>query len=164
MARMFVAVWPPVEVLDAIAGLGRARRPGVRWTSRDQWHVTLRFLGECDPAEAARALAALGARRTRAVIAGPPGRLGRNVLVVAVSGLDDVATAVVAATAGVGVAPDPRPFHGHLTLARLQGVPACSLVEGALQGAWDVDEVALVRSTLARSGARYETVGTFPLL
>ena len=55
-ARLFVAVWPPPEVLDVLAALPRTERPGVRWTTRDQWHVTLRFLGMADPAEAVEAV------------------------------------------------------------------------------------------------------------
>src|SRR3972149_10703388 len=48
MARAFVAVVPPDEVLDAVdLALSRARTrlPGARWSTRDQWHITLQFLG-----------------------------------------------------------------------------------------------------------------------
>ncbi|MEA2686121.1 MAG: hypothetical protein QOE93_1316, partial [Actinomycetota bacterium] len=44
-ARLFVAVWPPAPLLDAVAALDRPAVPGLRWTGREQWHVTLRFLG-----------------------------------------------------------------------------------------------------------------------
>ncbi|MER3453020.1 MAG: RNA 2',3'-cyclic phosphodiesterase, partial [Acidimicrobiia bacterium] len=43
--RLFVAVWPPEEVLDVVAKLPRPGVVGLRWTSREQWHVTLRFFG-----------------------------------------------------------------------------------------------------------------------
>ncbi len=33
MPRLFVAVWPPDEILDEIAALPRADEPGVRWTA-----------------------------------------------------------------------------------------------------------------------------------
>ena len=46
--RLFVAVRPNEAVLDAVAGLARPERPGVRWTTQPQWHVTLRFLGGVD--------------------------------------------------------------------------------------------------------------------
>ncbi len=59
--RCFVAVLPPPGVLDVLARLDRPAAPGVRWTHPDQWHVTLRFLGEVDPGEASAALAGLNA-------------------------------------------------------------------------------------------------------
>ncbi len=46
--RLFVAVWPSAAVVDELRGLERPARPGVRWTTADQWHVTLRFLGEME--------------------------------------------------------------------------------------------------------------------
>ena len=32
MARLFVAVWPPDDVLDAVAALERPAQDGLRWT------------------------------------------------------------------------------------------------------------------------------------
>ena len=47
--RLFVAVAVPVhaadELDDAVAPL-RQSWPGLRWTGRDAWHLTLAFLGE----------------------------------------------------------------------------------------------------------------------
>ncbi|NIR41602.1 MAG: RNA 2',3'-cyclic phosphodiesterase, partial [Actinobacteria bacterium] len=55
MPRLFVAVWPPPSVVDLLARLPRREEPGVRWTTEAQWHVTLRFLGRADPADATAA-------------------------------------------------------------------------------------------------------------
>ena len=44
MPRLFVAVWPPDDVLDRLAVLPRPEVDGLRWTDQDHWHVTLRFL------------------------------------------------------------------------------------------------------------------------
>ena len=44
--RCFVAVWPPPDVIEALGGLSRPPLDILRWSSRDQWHVTLRFFGE----------------------------------------------------------------------------------------------------------------------
>ena len=78
--RLFVAVWPPPEVLDLVAEIDRPALAGVRWTTRDQWHVTLRFLGRMDGIEAAAARlaeAAAAVRGGRGVgSAGPVGRGG----------------------------------------------------------------------------------------
>lgn len=163
MARLFVAVVPPPEVLDLVAGLPRAERRGVRWTTRDQWHVTLRFLGEADPDEARDALAGVRAPACEAVLGPRVGRLGSHVLVVPVQGLDVVAADVVACTAHLGKPPDSRPFFGHLTLARLKGSPACGLTDTEVRARWPVSSVALVESHLHPTGARYEIVADVPL-
>src|SRR4029453_17415359 len=104
-----------------ISALPRPERVGVRWTRRDQWHVTLRFLGRVEqPAQAAAALASIDVPRTEAVLGPDVTRLGRGVVCVEVHGLEEVAAAVVNATAAVGRPPEKRPFHGHLTLARVK--------------------------------------------
>src|SRR5215210_1263063 len=103
MARLFVAVSPPEEVLDRIAALDRPEAAGVRWTDRGQWHVTLRFLGRVDDVTAAaEALAGVRAAPAVASLGPAVGRFGHRVLHVPVAGLDAVAAAVVAATAHVG--------------------------------------------------------------
>jgi len=151
---LFVAVWPPAEVLDRIEALDRPGADGVRWTRRDQWHVTLRFLGEADEAASADALARVVGDRTEAVVGPRVERLGRGVLHLPVVGLDEVATAVIAATAGVGQPPEDRPFRGHLTLARVKRRPPRGYVGTPFSARFAVDEVCLVRSA---DGA-YDTI------
>ena len=93
----------------------------------------------------------------------PVGRLGRNVLMLPVDGLDSLASAVADVTSALG-RPEPRArFLGHLTLARLKGAPACGLVGEHLAAAWTVDEVQLVESTLRQTGAEYRTISTVAL-
>lgn len=183
MPRLFVAVWPPDEVLDAVAALPRPEVPGLRWTGREQWHVTLRFLGQVDDAGVvAAALGSLAGERPvgagplageRPVGAGPleavagPAveRFDRRVLHVPVAGLEPVAAAVVAATAAIGQPPDDRPFAGHITIARAIGrarPPLAALVGTPIAGRWPVDEVCLVASQLSSKGARYEVLDCFP--
>lgn len=168
--RLFVAVWPSAQVLDLLDRLPRSDHPAVRWTPRDRWHVTLRFLGEVDEGELpalSQALAAIAAARpARRVRLGPAtARLGRSVLVVPVSGLDDLGEAVTAATRELGARPEDRAFSGHLTIARARGkgaVPA-RIAGEPVEAAWDVMEVALVRSRLGGGGPRYDTMTCFPL-
>ncbi len=161
--RLFVAAWPSVEVADALAGLPRPEAPGLRWTRPDQWHVTLRFLGEADPDEATAALDELAAAPAVAEL-GPATRLlGKRVVVAAVAGLDDLAASVVAATAGVGEPPEERAFTGHLTLARSKGPVPPGAVGTPVAGSFPVDEVCLVRSRTLTEGAAYETLARFRL-
>lgn len=160
VVRLFVAVTPPDTVLDAVARLRRPARPGVRWTTREQWHVTLRFLGEVDdpaPVVAALDRAVLPAAEAR--IGPRVGLLGRGVVMLPVAGLDGLAAAVVAATAGIGEPVGDRPFRGHLTLARVRrGGSARGLLGEELDRTFAVREVALVRSHLGAGPARYEVL------
>ena len=155
--RLFVAVQPSDAVLDVVAGLARPERPGVRWTTRPQWHVTLRFLGEVDdPAPVVAALEAAPLAPCEAVAGPRVAALGRSAVVVPVAGLDTLAAGVVRATAGFGAPAGPRAFHGHLTIARVRRGPVRDLVGEAVAVRFAVDDVRLVRSHLGASGARYE--------
>jgi 2'-5' RNA ligase len=143
--RLFIGVWPPGEVLDAIEALPRAA--GTRWTLREQWHVTLRFLGEIeDPAPWAERVEEVAAQfSARTVTLGPNTKmLGRENLVLPATGLDDVAAAL-----------GTEKFRGHLTLSRhatrtLAGEPFAA--------SWEAQEIALIRSHLGRGPAHYETI------
>lgn len=166
--RLFVAVHPPPEVLDAVAALPRPERPGVRWTTRDQWHVTLRFLGEVEgpgPVADAVAAAVAGLAPVEAVLGPRVTTLGPGVVCVPVAGLDDLAGAVVAATAGFGRPPEDRPFTGHLTVARARrgSGPVRRLAGAPIEGRWVASSAEVVRSHLHPAGARYETVASAPL-
>jgi RNA 2',3'-cyclic 3'-phosphodiesterase len=158
--RLFVAVAPPANVLAMVAGLDRPEVPGVRWTTADQWHVTLRFLGEVeDPGPVAAALDGASLAPATATVGPRVATLGRGVLMVPVAGLDALAGAVISATAGVGRPPEDRPFRGHLTLARARpGASVRGLAGAAVAATFPVDDVRLVRSRLGRGGARYEDV------
>lgn len=159
-ARLFVAAVPPAAVLDEVAALSRPEVDGLRWTTRDQWHVTLRFLGRVTDVDAAMAtLHPVALPRCEARLGPDVGRFGRRVLHVPVAGLGDLANAVVAATADVGEPPEDRPFAAHLTLARARarrGIDLRALTDAVLEARWTVEDVCLVESHLHRDGARYE--------
>jgi 2'-5' RNA ligase len=181
--RLFVGVRPPEPVLDRVAELVESLRrasgavgaagaaEAVRWTSREQWHVTLRFFGEVDdPAPVVEALEQAELMPAGASLGPAVRMLGRQVVCAPVSGLDALATAVVGASAHLGQPPDPRPFRGHVTLARVRrrggggGRTGRSALRTALAGvigaeiaaSWPVEEVALVRSRLDSDRPRYE--------
>lgn len=165
--RLFVAVWPPDDVVERLAALHRPAIDGLRWTGPDQWHVTLRFFGWVpDAAPVAGALARVTAEPVTAELGPATGRFHQRILHVPVRGLDSVAAAVAGATAHLGRPPDDRPFAGHLTLARVAGqarVDLRPLTGTPIAGEWPVDELCLVESRLSPLGARYEIVDRFPL-
>jgi RNA 2',3'-cyclic 3'-phosphodiesterase len=166
--RLFVAAWLPPDVVSLIAALPRPDVPGLRWTTEDQWHVTLRFLGDADLDEARGAFSSIDATAPMVSLGPATGRFGRRILHVPTSGLDEVAAATVAATASVGEPPEPRPFKGHVTLARSRRGdtdlrPLCGT---PIAATWVADEITLVRSHLGAGvgrAAQYEIVASLPL-
>jgi len=173
--RLFVAVWPsPAAVATLATALERPAVEGLRWTTPDQWHVTLRFLGAADPTPVAEALAPVaegagtpggGTRSAVVAVAGPAvGHFGRQVLHLPVAGLDDLAAAVAAATTAWG--PGDHPFRGHLTLARARRRARVDLgpwTAALLAVSWEVRELTLVASDTTAGGARYTILHRWPL-
>jgi 2'-5' RNA ligase len=165
--RLFVAVWPPPDVVERLAALERPEIDGVRWTTPDQWHVTLRFLGELpDAAAVSSVLCGTRLPAAEAVMGPVAQRPSPMLLWLPVTGLDELAGAVIAATSGLGEPPE-RQFRGHLTLARararsprgaLRRLPSLSCA-----GAWGVSDVTVVRSTTGGTGSRYDVVERVPV-
>lgn len=162
MSRLFVALWPPPPVLDQLEALARPELPGVRWTARSQWHVTLRFLGNADPVEAEGALRSLRHAPVDLAVRGRMHRLGRDSFVLPVSGADSLAAAVTELTATIG-RPAARRFAGHLTLARSRAIQRVAVPDLSLDAGWRADEVELVESTLTSDGSRYRSLATVVL-
>jgi 2'-5' RNA ligase len=162
MARLFIAVWPPEEVVADLMAMRRKDQRGVRFLPPENWHVTLRFLGEAHVDEVADALDRTHLEACAARLGPGVDVLGERSLVLPVAGVDARAADVAATTAAIGEPPRKR-FVGHLTLAKVRPrSPLPDLVGALVQASFDVDEVALVASTLRPEGARYETVGTWP--
>lgn len=162
IARLFVAVWPPEPVVEALTALHRKDERGVRFVAPEQWHVTLRFLGPADPDEVAEALDRTRLPAARAHLGPAVDVLAERALVVPVAGLDELAMAVTEATRWIGEPPRKR-FVGHLTVARLKRHAHAPRALGALVRAdFDIDEIALVESRLHPDGARYDTLRTWP--
>ncbi|MEN9505361.1 MAG: hypothetical protein RI958_1287 [Actinomycetota bacterium] len=161
--RLFVAVWPPDDVVEQLTLLHRKDQRGVRFVRPENWHITLRFLGETDPGSVTRALDRLPLGAATARLGPGVDVLAERALVVPVEGLDVLADAVAAATRDLGQPPRRR-FVGHLTVARVKPYAAMPRALGSLVDAeFDVDEIALVQSRLDPDGARYETLQTWPV-
>ncbi|HET9079238.1 MAG TPA: RNA 2',3'-cyclic phosphodiesterase [Trebonia sp.] len=181
--RLFVGFAPPAVALDHLetaCAPFRLSREDLRWTSREQWHVTLAFLGEVGEESLARLLPRLerAARRHLAFslsLAGAgafPGLARANVLWSGLSGdrkgLGELAMSVSAGARRAGAPPpdEGRRYQPHVTLARCRvPVDVRRIVSelSAYQGpAWAVDEIYLIRSMLGGS-PRYENLGTWKL-
>jgi 2'-5' RNA ligase len=160
---LFIAVWPPDDVVEHLRSLQRKDRRGVRFVSPDRWHVTLRFFGEADPDEIAAAMDDVPVPVTARL--GPAvDVISDRVLVVPVSGLDDLARAIARSTRDIGQPPPKRRFNGHLTIARLKpGANLAPTIGTRIEAEFPVGEVTLVRSRLEPTGARYDIVETWSL-
>ncbi|WP_420452564.1 RNA 2',3'-cyclic phosphodiesterase [Ilumatobacter sp.] len=164
MSRLFVCLWPPDDVVDALCELHRKDQVGARFVPPENWHVTLRFLGDADPAEVAHALE--GADLPPAFVElGPAVDIGdRGTLFVPATGAAELARSVVDATRGLGDAPVRRRFLGHVTLGRVRrGANVPRVLGDLVHASWEPARASLVESTLRPTGARYETLRTFPI-
>jgi 2'-5' RNA ligase len=180
--RLFVAITPPDQVLDElearVAPL-RAGWPDLRWTSRDEWHITLAFLGEVsDQAAAALAPQLASAAQLRRTVpmsvtdAGAfPSASRATVLWAGVQAaqipMTKLAQAAARAARAAG-APPPGPrrrYHPHLTLARSRPGDLRSLVAslaGYAGPEWTATRIQLMHSRLD-AAPRYAQIGSWPL-
>ncbi len=186
--RLFVAVAVPMraadELDDAVAPL-RQSWPGLRWTGRDAWHLTLAFLGEVAEPVCARLeprLERAAARHPRLSLslgeAGAfPSAARARVLWTGVQGepqaLAALAQSVAAGARRAGAPPaeEGRRFRPHLTLARCREPvdvgPLVDRLSGFTGTTWTAGEIYLIRSHLPggrpHDRPRYETLGCWPM-
>lgn len=187
--RLFVAFELPDAakraIADAIAALERAAPPRTLRPVRPEGvHLTLKFLGATPearvPAIAGALRDAAAHARPIALRVGAPGVFGgRRSVRVAWLGVegDTVALAALAAEidaalAALGFAREQRAFAAHLTLARVRDEASRAdreRIADAVSGLtradaeWVASEIALMRSTLAPGGARYDALARLPL-
>lgn len=181
--RTFIALEPPESLRREAVRLGRelaGHFPGVRWSSPENIHLTLRFLGEIDPRELAKLVssvnaAAVGTGRLDLRV----GRFGwfgpdRSPRVLWLGIEDNPSLAGLAArlerelvAAGFGRA--DKPFKAHLTLARIRKPlprqPDRSAVERIARRewpAWTAESLEVIKSTLTPEGPVYETLAVVP--
>ena len=185
--RMFVAVVPPADAVEDLQEFLAPRREAApfRWTSSEQWHLTLAFAANAPDRvydDLVDRLDAAAGRRDpfRARIAGggafPDVSRARVLFAGVETGHGDqdelarLATGARNAMSTAGAAVDGQRFRPHLTLARMnRPVEATNWVRllDTYEGApWAVADIALVASHLGegpRRSPRHEVVATFSL-
>ena len=113
-----------IEALEAITRSLRSNADGLRWSLPETWHITLQFLGQTSPEKYDCMVPRLGEIRSPHVPIWLDGtgffdRAGVFFAGVNVSPeLLQLQKLVVAATTECGFAPEDRPYHPHVTLAR----------------------------------------------
>ncbi|MBQ9578746.1 MAG: RNA 2',3'-cyclic phosphodiesterase [Ottowia sp.] len=181
--RLFTAIALPDGVRRQLAAqLERAPAlpAGVRLAPPQQWHITLRFIGEADAAQCAAIQRALHDVRAApfTLQLGRFGSFGGTVLWCGVQGeldaLRALHTAISAALQSAGIAPEKRRFAAHVTLARARRPQSHEQVRAQLadwcaaQQLWrsvpfSVRDFALYRSELHPAGARHSVLRRYTL-
>jgi 2'-5' RNA ligase len=176
MHRLFVAVRPPEEVRDLLID-AMDDSLDFRWQEDEQLHLTLRFVGEVDRPLAEDLAAALGQVRAApfALRINGVGRFEQRNSGALWAGVEpkeapaSLAAKVERACQHVGLEPERRAFHPHVTLARWKGrrsreVQSFLERKRALKSEpFEVREFILFESRLSRHGAHYEGVASYSL-
>jgi len=176
MHRLFVAIRPPEPIRDLLLD-AMDDSADFRWQDDEQLHLTLRFVGEVERPVAddlADALTRISAHPLELHIAGV-GRFEQRNSGALWAGVEPkppvaaLAAKVERACQSVGLEPERRAFHPHITLARWKGrrtreVQAYLERAGGLSSEpFTVEAFALFESRLSRHGAHYEEVAAYSL-
>ena len=185
--RAFFAIALPEPQRRALGELRDAlRTEGIRaaWVRDENFHVTLRFLGDCDTARleamATQVRGALAEQRVFALhLAGTGAFPNPRKAAVLWAGLTDashaelvaVQAATEAAARSAGLAAEPKAFHGHVTLGRIRQPSKDDRLARVLAdhadfdgGEFAVTTISLLRSELTSGGAVYSSLDEIPLL
>jgi 2'-5' RNA ligase len=176
MHRLFVAIRPPEPVRDLLID-AMDDSPDFRWQSDEQLHLTLRFIGEVERPVAedlADALGRLHSPRFDVRIKGV-GRFDQRNSGALWAGVEPkaplaaLAAKVERVCLTVGLAPERRAFHPHITLARWKSHRSRDAEEfvarhrALASDPFAVAGFGLFESHLSRHGAHYEEVANYPL-
>ena len=157
------------ETLERLTLRLRTKDDGLRWSTPDQWHVTLVFLGEVDDEARARLVRELAEVRQPELMLrmerlGVFERAGILHAEVEVSPeLLRLYEAVAGAVKRVGLEVEERPYRAHITLARSRNRDGRKTMERLrrcaeqqrLSAQWEASEFLLYESQLSPGGSRY---------
>lgn len=162
MTRAFIAVPLPESIRANLLELDRSQQ-GIRWSSPDRWHITVRFFEHADMGQLKQLFFQMEAQETVGRLGPRVSRLGGQILIVPVGGLSVLAEQVRAATAPQG-SNDQLPFVGHITLGRMKEIGSAELEGTPIEGVFGVDQLLLVESRIDSGGHAHTVVGSQPLL
>ncbi len=177
MPRLFTAIEIPAHVGESLALL-RGGLPGARWVEPENYHLTLRFIGDVDDAVAREVasllanvrrsafelrlegLSSFGGRKPRAVIAS----------VAPVEPVIDLQAEHERLMQRVGLEPEGRKYTPHVTLARLRDSTSRQVAEYLSTRAafrsveFPVARFVLFSSRASIGGGPYVVEAAYPLM
>ena len=176
--RLFIALDPPPHILPELNPLLEFPLASAKRVPLEQIHLTLRFLGECSAEllEAAKthcaAIQSLPFSLHMKGVGCFPNSAQPRVLWVGVEApprLFELQSQVERTVQAMGLAPEPKAFHPHFTLARFKTLPKKGLGEFVERfkdftgTPWQVDHFTLYSSRLTPQGALHHPEAHFPL-
>ena len=183
--RLFFALKVSDAIKTDIAAAVQAfplRNPPWRWIPTGNMHLTLKFLGEVDERilPDLKAVAEDAAKQVKpfrvayGAFGGFPNLSNPRVIFFEAKegkrGLSEIAHLLESGVEPLGIDRERRPFTAHLTLARIKEPLPRGMVERIATvpplpptAVQDVDRFVLMQSHLAREGATYEEMGSFPI-
>ena len=177
MPRLFVALDLPDAERSRLAAL-QDPALSARWTPAHQYHLTLRFIGDVPEAAVASIQTALAAvQAAPVVIEGSglgvfPSQRNPRVLFARIHEAPALMTLqerVETVLIDQGLPPDERPYHPHITLARLKRADARRVRRYRKRhtevqvGPVTVGAFTLYESQLGPDGARHEPLAAYSL-
>ena len=184
--RVFCAIELPHEVREKVLAPSTRLRKALpeahaSWSKVDNIHLTLKFLGDI-PESQVENLSTAAANASRGLDSFPirvkgsgvfPTRGQPRVLWIGIEDLQgklaELYRRLEGECARAGFHKEPRPFHPHLTLARLRKpASARALADAHLQMEFEpleltVSELLVIRSELSSAGSKYTTITRRPL-
>ncbi len=176
MPRLFVAIRLPEPIRDLLLD-AMDDSSDFRWQTDEQLHLTLRFIGEVERPLAndlAMELGRLQARPFELRIAGT-GRFEQRNSGALWAGVEPkepvaaLAAKIERMCIAVGIEPERRVFHPHITLARWNGRRGHEVARflersrGLASAPFEARDFILFESRLSRHGAHYDEVASYPL-
>lgn len=175
MIRLFVGLDLPKQQRERL-GILRAGMDGARWVEPENYHITLRFLGDLDEdiaEDVARALETVRGKPFEVALSGlgtfghPPHDLWVGVQDQSGGALAALQAKVESVVVRAGLKPEGRKFTPHLTLARIKKARShhlASFIESHIDlrvEPFEVTSFTLFQSHLSHLGAHYERVADF---
>lgn len=176
--RLFTAFDIPEAAQKSLSSLQKDSQLDARWTSPDQYHVTLRFIGEIDKQKALHfeeALSDIEQPPVRCIPYGLdvlPSRRSPSVLMMGLERTDNLMAlyqSVSDALEANGLDSENRTYRPHVTIARLNDVEPEAVhdflrshEEVSLEP-FTIEAFHLYESTLTPNGAIHERRATFTL-
>lgn len=177
--RLFTALDLPDDLQRGVATLQSPGTLPAQWSSPDQYHITIRFLGDVNSDRAHRyatALEKLEAPPVRCSLYGLdvlPSRRRPLVLIVGLErtpSLVNLYRTVSAALEREGLEPEDRTYRPHVTLARLDDEHDPASIHSFLDQhdpgplpSFQATEFSLYESTLTQEGALHKRRASFQL-